>query len=179
MRLLQDHPGWNYHTDDPAKLFIAHSGEFAEPPASFKGRLLHRHLNGAGSVPIRVENLEFLCAGMFGAGRPSGSGPTKWTGDSYKYAVYRYERQIVILRTDGGGFYAYIDNSIDAIDYWERLAFVLPTETIWNLCHTMAHAFQTGTSNGRQEIIGELQAGSLKLRKRTKGGVASLRVVAA
>lgn len=113
-----------------------------------------------------------MAVGIFGAGRPSRTcRNVKWTGDAYEYGLYQYASgaarhpAIVVLRTDGGGTYAYIDDTLTAIETWTTIA-AQPPEMIWNICHLIAHTYERAFCAGRAQIEQIFLEGRLKKRRR-------------
>ncbi|MCU1299454.1 MAG: hypothetical protein JWO91_3732 [Acidobacteriaceae bacterium] len=124
MRLIQEHTGWNWHTDDPARLFIKNSGSNTEAPKMLECYVMHDSLNHGEFIEVEFEKLEFLASALFGAGRVSSLGSnTKWTGEAYtgeayKDGIYRCLRPfsghpaIVIIEVHGGGTQGYYWNTL-------------------------------------------------------------------
>jgi hypothetical protein len=180
LRLIQNHPGHNWHTDDPAMLYMRNTGHLAEPPQTLNCFVLHDSLNGGEFIEIELERLEFIASAMFGEARPSG-GSTKWTGDAYRHAIYRYTRPyssygaIVIIETHGGGTQGYYIRTLTAVETWSHLAATLTSELLWNVCHDMCRMYDNARYVERHRIYAQFLQGRLK--KRRRGGRVSVQVL--
>jgi hypothetical protein len=173
MKLTQDHAGENWHTEDPATLYIKHSGLLSEPPLTLTCFVMNDSLNRGEFIEVMFEHLEFLAAAMFGEGRlsPCG-GTTKWIGSAYKHAIYRYKRSvvssgsIVIIEAHGGGTQGYCINTLTAVETWTHLACALPSEMLWNICHDLCQMYANARYVERQKIHLQFLQGRLKKRRR-------------
>ena len=101
MTPIQERAGCLWQSADPADVWLNESG-----PAVPKDHHLSNPPRRYGVV--RVEDLNFIGAGLFGAGRPCLGGSAKWTGDSYRYGIYTTHKPytgpaIVILESSGCG----------------------------------------------------------------------------
>jgi hypothetical protein len=175
MRLIQERPGWNWYTDDPAKLHIKDSGSSIETPKTLKCYVMHDSVNCGESIEVEFENLEFLASAIFGLGRPSSPGSnTKWTGDAYKHGIYRCMRPfsahpvIVIIEAHGGGTQGYYWNTLTAYETWTHLANILPTEALWSVCHDLCQMYHNARSVERRKIHREFLEGRLRKRRRNR-----------
>jgi hypothetical protein len=78
----QEHPGQYWRSSDPADIWLNEAG--AESPT-----LITCQTPQGGTATVRVDDLKFIGAGLFGDGRPClGGGNVNWTGASYRYGVY-------------------------------------------------------------------------------------------
>jgi hypothetical protein len=175
MRLIQKYAGWNWHTDDPAKLSIKDSGNSTEAPKILKCYVMHDLLNHGEFVEVEFEKLEFLASAMFGAGRPSQPGSnTKWTGDAYKHGIYRCLRPspgqpaIVIIEVHGGGTQGYYWNTLAAHEMWIHLADILSSEALWNICHDLCGMYHNARSAERGKLQRQFLEGRLRKRRRNR-----------
>ena len=182
LRLIQDQPGENWHTDDPAQLHLARTGRLSEPPQTFSCFVLHDSLNRGELIEIEVDRLEFIAAAMFGEGRLSpGGGNTRWTGSAYKHAIYRHTRPlssyaaIVILETHGGGTQGYYIDTLTAVETWSYLARTLSSELLWNICHDLCRMYDNVRYVERQTTYTLFLQGRLK--KRRRGATAYVKVL--
>ena len=173
MKLVQDHPGYNWRTDDPARLHISRTGHLPEAPLALKCLVMHDSLNRGERVEVEYASLEFLATAVFGEGRLSpGEGNTRWTGDSYKHAIYRYSQpfssrgSIVIIETHGGGTQGYHIATLTAAEMWVGLALSLPSESLWNICHDLCRMYHNARYVERQTIYTQFLQGRLKKRRR-------------
>ena len=173
MRLFQEHPGWNWHTDDPARLYRKDSGNSIEAPQMLKCYVMHNSVNYGEFIEVEVEKLEFLASAMFGVGRDSSPGSnTKWTGDAYKHGIYRCLRPlsgrpaIVIIEVHGGGTHGYYWNTFTAHETWTRLASTLPSEALWNICHDLCQMYQNARRVEREKLHRQFLEGRLRRRRR-------------
>jgi hypothetical protein len=174
MKLVQDHPGYNWRTDDPARLHISGTGHLAEAPIALKCFVMHDSLNRGESIEVEFDCLEFLATAMFGHGRLSpGGGNTWWTGSAYQHAIYRCTRpfssrgSIVIIETHGGGTQGYHIATLTAAETWAGQALSLPTETLWNICHDLCCMYHNARYVERQTIYTQFLQGRLKKRRRS------------
>jgi hypothetical protein len=173
MRLIQEHAGWNWHTDDPAKLYVKDTGNNPEPPKILKCYVMHDSLNYGEFIEVEFEKLEFLALAMFGAGRASSSGSnTKWTGDAYKHGIYRCLRPfsghpaIVIIEVHGGGTQGYYWNTLTAHETWIHLADVLSSEALWNICHDLCQMYHNARNVERRKLHRQFLEGRPRKRRR-------------
>jgi hypothetical protein len=173
MRLIQDHPGWNWRTDDPARIHIDRTGHLTEAPTTIKCFRMHDTVNGGEFHEVEFDRLEFLAAAMFGEGRPSGGG-VKWTGSAYKHAIYRHTRpftsytSIVMIETHGGGTQGYYIATLTADETWTHLTHSLSSEMLWNICHDLCKVYENARFIERQTIHQQFLQGRLKKRRRRK-----------
>lgn len=97
----QDHPGQYWRSADAADIWLNEAG--AEAP-----KVVTCQTPQGGQAITKVDELELLGAGLFGAGRPCLDGSAKWTGDAYRYGVYMGHKPysgpaIIILQHSGAG----------------------------------------------------------------------------
>ena len=81
MTPIQERAGCLWQSADPADVWLNESGP--ESP-----KIITCQTPQGGTALVRVEDLKFIGAGLFGAGRPCLGGSAKWTGDSYRYGIY-------------------------------------------------------------------------------------------
>lgn len=173
MKLIQDHPGYYWHTDDAARLHIDNAQP--TPPEKLNAfRIGHVCLVLSSELELEPAKMEYLGQGFFG---PARGNRIKWTGDCYKFGIYRYEDRAVILRTDGGGSYLYYIDQTDAGKVWAELCNVLSSSMLWDVCQTVAHTYDEGRKAERRKLHTLFLAGRLKKRKRQ--GRLSVEIVAA
>ena len=175
MRLIQERPGWNWHSDDPARLYIKDSGNSIESPKMLKCYIMRDSANYGDFIDVEVEKLEFLASGMLGAGRASSRGSnTKWTGDAYKHASYQCprpsygRRAIVIIEAHGGGTQGYFWNTLSAYETWTHLVNILPSEVLWNVCHDLCQMYHNARSVERKKIHRQFLEGRLRKKRRNQ-----------
>jgi hypothetical protein len=175
MKLIQDNPGHNWHTDDTAKLFIARTGELNEAPKTISCFVTNDSLNSGEVIEVEFTQLEFIAPAVFGDSRPSlGGRSTRWTGSAYKYALYQHGSTyeiypaIVIIETHGGGTQGYYIKTLTAVDTWRHFAHVLPTETLWNICHDLSRMYANARYIERKIIHTQFLQGRLKRVRRNK-----------
>jgi len=101
MTPIQERAGCLWQSADPADIWLNESGP--ESP-----KVVTCQTPQGGIAIVRVEDLNFIGAGLFGAGRPCLGGSAKWTGNAYRYGVYTSHKPysgpaIVILQSSGGG----------------------------------------------------------------------------
>lgn len=173
MKLIQDNPGHNWHTDDPAKLFFARTGELTEAPKTMNCFVMNDSLNSGESIEIEFDHLGFVAQALFGDSRPSlASGNTKWTGSAYKYAIYRHTPAfgvypaIVIIETHGAGTQGYYIKTLTAVQTWAHLTHTLPAETLWNICHDLCRMYANARYVERKAVHAQFLEGRLKKVRR-------------
>jgi len=170
--LQREGEGLNWHTDDPAKLYLSNTGDFSEAPTELSAFIIGRGgvVRPATRV-VKLEDLRFMGHGLFGESRPCSYGSsTRWTGDAYKFGIYEEPvKRIVIIRTDGSGTTAYAIDETDALETWQKLVAALPSEVLWNLCMTLSNTYRKGRADERQVVLQQFLEG--KLRKRRRRGV--------
>lgn len=168
MRLIQDRAGENWHSDDPAGLYIDRTGHLAEPPQKLRCFVLHDSLNKGDVLEIEIARLEFMAAAMFGEAR----GNPKWTGDAYRHAIYRYTPEfsayptIVVVETHGGGTQGYYIRTLTAVETWSHLASTLPSELLWNVCRDLCDMYHNARYVEQHRIHCQFVEGRLKKRRR-------------
>jgi hypothetical protein len=170
MSFVQDRgPRSYWHSTDRADIWLDHATP--DDPVTVPAQRIGRHDLSHRAPPVEVPHAElhFVAAGVFGPGRPCG-GTTKWTGDSHRFGIYRWDRphgrpSIVILRRDGGGCSAYHVDESDALETWTALA-ALPETLLWNLCHTLTSTYRAGVRAGQDRILHHFLHKRLKLRRR-------------
>ncbi len=169
MILQQEREGYNWHTDDPAHLYISNTGDLTEGPKEVTALIIGR---GSGVRPatgvVKLETLKFMGCGLFGESRPcTFDARTRWTGDAFKFGIYEEgARNIVIIRTDGGGTTAYAVDETDAVNTWEKILAILPSEQVWNLCATITDTYRKGCDDERGRVFQLFLRGKLRKRKR-------------
>jgi hypothetical protein len=171
--LQQEHEGYNWHTDDPAHLYISNTGHLPQGPKEVTAFIIGRGgvVRPATRV-LKLETLKFMGCGLFGEGRPCGfDARTRWTGDAFKFGIYEEgTRNIVIIRTDGAGTTAYAVDETDALDTWVKILAILPREQVWNLCATITDTYRKGCGDERRRVFQLFLRGKLRKRK-THGAV--------
>ena len=177
MILQQEREGYNWHTDDPAHLYISNTGHLTDGPKEVTAFIIGR--GGVVRAATRVVNLatlKFMGWGLFGEGRPCRfDARTRWTGDAFKFGIYEEGTgNVVIIRTDGAGTTAYAVDETDALDTWGKILAILPSEQVWNLCATITGTYRKGCDDERRRVFDQFLEG--RLRKRKKHGVVSVEV---
>jgi hypothetical protein len=148
---------WGWKTEDLVQIFFQGVSKPTTVEAFIVG---HTGIVKPISVPIPLPELEFIGAGLFGEARPcSFSSTTKWTGDAYKYGIYRrvnrIEReQIVVLRQDGSGIHAYVAEGSSGRELWEHLCASLRQEQLWDLCHMLTGTHEKARKDASSERQG-------------------------
>ena len=176
MEFIKEDDLYDWRTKDAAGLYIRHTSKSANPPHEFACTVIgHSGILRPATLPVETQNLEFLGAGLFGPPRDKSAEDAGWTGDAYKFGIYAHRptfgrRNIVILRTDGGGFYSYLDVSLTAAEMWTHLSKSCSPETLWNICSCVVHTYELGRQNGRREIMDLFAEGRL-LKKRGRNGL--------
>jgi hypothetical protein len=161
-----------WRTDDPAGLYICDTSKAAEPPQEFPCMVIgHSGIVRPETISVPTADLTFLGAGLFGPPRDKTGRQAGWTGDSYKFGIYAQKSvgergNIVILRTDGGGFYAYVDVSLTAAEMWRYLCAQCSSPMLWNICSCVVHTHDLAHEKGRKELMHIYAEGRLKKRRR-------------
>jgi hypothetical protein len=97
----QEAPGYYWRTNDAADLAFNEAGP--QPPTHISCYNLHDTLNRGEIAQVPIGELNFLAKAHFGV-RNVG-----WTGDAYRFGIYRLTRQfsrpeIVIIVSHGGAW---------------------------------------------------------------------------
>src|SRR5215469_16748955 len=167
MRMIQDDPDYNYHTDDPANIYFRNSAHQVPTHLSCSGMGFELSAHSFGEPEVELALFEFIGAGLFGDARPcAGLTATKWTGDSHKYGIYKHRNQLLIIESNGSGEYGYLERHSDNIQLFENLCTTLPKEQIWDICHLIAETQKQGYRKGRHEMATLFLQNRLKRRKR-------------
>jgi hypothetical protein len=112
----QEAPGYYWRTNDAADLAFNEAGP--QPPTHISCYNLHDTLNRGEIAQVPIAELHFLAKTHFGV-RNVG-----WTGDAYRFGIYRFSRQfgrpeIVIIVSHGGGMEAYLLSDLVAHQTWK------------------------------------------------------------
>lgn len=170
MNVIQEHEGYNWKTDDSAGLYLAHTGHKEAPQELPVQNIGHYAEVRTGT--IQIADLEFMGAGLFGEGRGSAAHGSKWTGDCYKFGVYKLPKRkrgaIVIIRTDGSGTHVYLNDDITALETWEHLVKVSTPEMLWNICYVVVFSYEQGRNHTRREVHQQFVQGRLKKVRRNR-----------
>lgn len=160
---------WGWNSDDAAAIYWYKSDwpgsdKSPTPPETITAHVIgHTGIVMSSKMTIKLEQLRFLGAGLFG--KPRGD-RTKWTGDSYRYGIYAidgdYLKHHCIIRMDGGGIYAYVDCGHTD---WPALCQTLPTERLWDLCQVIGHTYEQGVEHERKRLYRLVAENRLKRAK--------------
>jgi hypothetical protein len=172
----QDHPGQCWRSSDAADIWLNESG--TEVPTAITCQTPQ-----GGAAIVRVDDLKFIGAGLFGEGRPCLGGNAKWTGNSYRYGVYECSkaysgRAIVILQSSGGGMEGLLLSSTTTAETWQHLAANSKTEMLWNICHELYDLRREALEGVKRSIFAAFIEGRLK-KSRKRKGVISVSIEAA
>lgn len=171
MEFVKHGEHYNWSTKDDAELHIPDTATAAEPPQELSCLVIgHSGIMQPEKVQVRTPELVFMGAGLFGPPREKTENSPGWTGDSYRFGIYGYfprfsRERVVILRTDGGGFYAYIDVSLTAAEMWHYLCYACSSEMLWNICSCVVHTYDLAEENGRQAVIQAFLEGRLRKKQ--------------
>jgi hypothetical protein len=167
MKISQERPGCYWQSNDLADIWLNDAG--AEPPKTITCMTPF-----GGSAVLKIEDLEFLGAGLFGEGRPClGQENVKWTGKSYRYGVYLtpkpYSNQAVaILEASGGGMRGlFLDRTISA-DMWKHLVATSTPEMLWNICHELHELHRAALDGEKRRVYAAFIEGRLKKTRRNR-----------
>lgn len=169
-RLLREREGHNWRMDDPAGLYLAHTGGLPEPPEKVTAFVIGHCFSAPETRDVELSRLEYLAAGTFNP--EAGRG---WTGAYLKFAVYMYSPEhgraaAVILRTDGGGSYFYLVDDLDSERLFRPLCATLSADALWSLLASLVHTYEKGRQDERTKLYGLLLEDRLKKRKRRGRG---------
>ena len=172
----QDRPGTYWISDDPATIWFNEAGP--ECPA-----VITCQTPQGGTATVRVDDLKFIGAGLFGEGRPCLGGNAKWTGNSYRYGIYLAHKPysgpaIVILQSSGGGMEGLLLSSTTSAEMWQHLAANTKPEMLWNFCHELYELRREALEGVKRSIFAAFIEGRLK-RSRKRKGVISVTIEAA
>jgi hypothetical protein len=160
---VQETPGYYWRTNDAADLAFNDAGP--QPPTHISCYDLHYTLNRGEIAQVPIAELHFLARAHFGD-RNVG-----WTGDAYRFGIYRFTRQfgrpeIVVIVSHGGGMEAYSLSDLVAHQTWSHIAEHLSEDLRWNLCYEIMHA-QRAVKDEATRIVKQLfLEGRLKKRRR-------------
>jgi len=163
--------GWN--SDDEAGLYWYKTDRQPEAPAEVNCTVLDHFdaFNGHGLRTVKLADLQFIAAGIFGPGRPcdlSRPDGTKWTGDAYAFGIYRYRCAIhdraVIIESNGSGIKAYYLQGY--AERWEQICMLLTPSLVWDLCQSITDAHEATQINEHRRMSQLFVDGRLKKRKR-------------
>jgi hypothetical protein len=159
----QEAPGYYWRTNDAADLAFNEAGP--QPPTHIPSYNLHDTLNRGEIAQVPVGELYLLAKAHFGV-RNVG-----WTGDAYKFGIYRFTRrfgrpEIVIIVSHGGGMEAYLLSDLVAHQTWSHFAENLSEDLRWNLCYEIMHAHRAVKSEATRIVMQLFLEGRLKKRRR-------------
>jgi len=165
----QDRPGTYWISDDPATIWFNEAGP--ERPA-----VITCQTPQGGTAIVRVVDLKFMSAGLFGEGRPCLGGNAKWTGSCYRYGVYECLKAysgpaIVILQSSGGGMAGLLLSSTTSAETWQHLAATSVPEMLWNICHELYELRREALEGVKRTIFAAFIEGRLKKSRKRKGHV--------
>jgi len=169
MKLVQDSPQMNHHTDDDARIYFRRTA--GKAPTHLRCIGMGYTLSNNSHVEFDVELAPFVLIGVgnFGEGRPCGaSSTTKWTGNSHQYGVYQNDRSLLILESHGGGEQGYFDQHSHAVELFDHLCATLSKQRIWDICYLIAATENRAYRKGRQELATLFLQGRLKRRRRNR-----------
>ncbi len=167
MKLIQDRPGENHHTDDAAKIYFRNSPTDAPTQLRCFGMGYSLIAHSDAEYDLDLAPFELIGVGLFGEGRPcGGSTNTKWTGDSHTYGVYKHRSSLLIIESHGGGEQGYFDQHCRAIELFDHLCATLAPERIWDICYLIATTENRAYRKGRHEMATLFLEGRLKRKRR-------------
>ena len=163
----QEHPGQYWRSSDPADIWLNEAG--AESPT-----VITCQTPQGGAATVRVDDLKFIGAGLFGEGRPCLGGNATWTGNSYRYGIYECYKPysgpaIVILQSSGGGMDGLILSSTTSVETWEHLAATSKPEMLWNICHEIYELRREGIEGVKRSIFAAFIEGRLRKSRKRHG----------
>jgi hypothetical protein len=164
MTPIQERTGCLWQSADPADVWLNESGQ--ESP-----KIINCQTPQGGTALVRVEDLNFIGAGLFGAGRPCLGGSAKWTGDSYRYGIYTTHKPytgpaIVILQSSGCGMVGLQFDFRTSVETWQHLTTTSSPEMLWNVCHELFELHREALEGQRRTVFAAFVEGRLKKSKR-------------
>jgi hypothetical protein len=164
MTLVQERAGCCWQSDDKADVWFNESAP--EAP-----KVITCQTAQGGKAIVRVGDLEFLGAGLFGESRPCLEGSAKWTGNSYRYGVYKSYKAYsgsatVILQHSGSGMIGLQLDFTTSGDTWRHLAATSSREMLWNLCHELFELHREALEGQKRAVFAAFAEGRLKKSKR-------------
>jgi hypothetical protein len=167
VKFIQEHPSWNYRTDDAAQIYFRSSEKGAPTHLRCVGMGFELSAHSGTEYSVELAPFECIGAGSFGEGRLCfQSGGTKWTGNSHKYGIYKHRGSLLILESHGGGEQGYLDRDSHAIELFDHLCATLPPERLWDICYLSAKTENRAHRKGREEMTMLFLQGRLKRRRR-------------
>lgn len=141
-RLLK--AGFFWRSNDPADIIVGESSindVVCIAPTTIPAVDLGRAI--PTEVLIKLSNLEFIVAGLFGPDRPSPAGSGyKWNGSTHRYGVYVLSntlagtQSIVILSNTPDGMRAAILPRYTT-EAWKAVFYGMPSDKVWDICWTL------------------------------------------
>ena len=164
MTPVQERAGCVWQSADPADIWFNESGP--ESP-----KVITCQTPQGGKAIVRVEDMEFLGAGLFGEGRPCLGGSAKWTGNSYRYGVYKSYKPysgtaIVILQSSGGEMIGLQLDFTTSAHTWKHMAVTSSPEMLWNVCHELFELHREAREGEKRAVFAAFVDGRLKKSKR-------------
>lgn len=144
-----------------------------------RGYFLHSCLVKERDMEIVPAAWQHVCSCRFGEGRLcSWSSTTKWTGDCYRYDIFRrgherQDKQIALRWSNGSGDGWLVCEEKDVQDQQSLLAVIAEItveERRWDACHfiynTYRQSWEQSAKRKTQELHTAFVQGRLKKRKR-------------
>jgi hypothetical protein len=137
-RLLK--AGHFWRSNDPADIIVGESSVtdvVCIPPSFIDVMDINRLVPAA--TALRLKNLEFLVAGLFGPSRPSGD--KLWNGGAHRYGVYIHtdslggENIVILSNTPDGTRGVILPRS--ATEAWKSVFYGMKSSQVWDICWTM------------------------------------------
>jgi hypothetical protein len=156
---------WHNDPATPPNLKPVETGRFFQPV----------YPNGIQTFEVKTAEWKHLARASFGEARPAGA-PTRWTGDSHRYDIYRYQGESFIdegswavrySHGGGQGWFVWRGHSRDKSSPIEH-CLSLPEPQRWDVCNFLCESVErTATEAARDEFNRVAQAyaeGRLKKR---------------
>lgn len=168
---------WRNDPATPADLKAVESGTFFQP----------KYPNGRQTFEVKTAEWEHVARATFGPGRPSDpSGNVKWTGNSYRYDIYRYvgegfldEGAWALRFSHGGGNGWLTHRPLHGETTPLEHAAALPETLRWDVCHFFYESVETTAHEAARDKYREMATAFLegRLKKRRRNRTVSVEIV--
>lgn len=115
---------------------------------------------------------QFVCSARFGEARPCSFGNAKWTGDSYRYDIFRKGHQLALRWCNGSGEGWILCDPVERRDVANLLEVIInePDESRrWDFCHflyeTVSRTASAANVDTAEKYSNAFVQGRLKKRK--------------
>ena len=161
---------WRNDPATPADLKEVETGKFFHPV----------YPNGRPTFDVKTGEWKHVARATFGPGRPSGGNSSAcWTGNSYRYDIYRYkgdgifEKGAWALRFSHGGGNGWLTHRpLSGETTPLEHAVALPETLRWDVCHFLYECVEKTATEAARDQYRELAQAFVdgRLKKRRKAG---------